>query len=832
MNSEQIARQFEERICLLSVQRRAQLINALSDLPEDAACFARWIYVNSPLSDCENYDAALFCNTAQHGAFLRETIPETKALPENLFLNYVLHPRVNEETLCDCRSFFYAQLRGLVEGRPVRERILEINYWNCAQVCYRATDLQTRSAMQVYRSGFGRCGEETVFAVNVLRAMGIPARQVYAPRWSHCDDNHAWVEVWCGGRWNDLGACEPEEVLNRGWYTGAASRAMLVHSRCFGPVENEEVICRRGAVTYLNQTERYAATRCFSVRVTEMDGSAAKQAQIAFYILNEANWEPIAELPTDASGCATLRCGLGSLLVRAYANNRCCEQLVDTAQTDAVTLRLSVPRLSAGWTEFHFNAPKETTGRGECPTPEQTQRNRERKKAAEAARETRIAAMYDDRCAARLTEEYGAPVLPILKESRGNFGVISAFLRRADSAAAREQRLRLLKSLSQKDWSCVSPEVLDDAMQQLERFSGSDDGSFSPRIGNETLSCFCSAVRSRFDETQQARFREEPAKLWAWIRENIHALPELEYDSLRTLPAAALAGGDADATSQELLFAASCRAIGVTARRNPFDHRAEFLHCGVFRPTDGAASAVLLLEKAEGEPWQQNVDFGIARLQDETWQPLDLAAARWQGNEMTLPLYAGRYRVLTSVRLPNGNQHGCSFELELLPGETRKIRLHREPVRPSELTVDFSVPEAAFFDCCGAQRQLSAITAKPIILVWPEPGNEPTEHLLNEILSSVASFSSANICFFLRSRAMAEQEKFRAVLAALPQAEILLDADGEAAQLLARAAYLDPDARPLLLVADRMLHIISAAAGYRVGSAELALRIYKSARMC
>ena len=46
----------------------------------------------------------------------------------------------------------------------------------------------------------------------VLWAVGIPARQVYTPRWAHTDDNHAWVEAWVDGEWHYLGASEPAPV--------------------------------------------------------------------------------------------------------------------------------------------------------------------------------------------------------------------------------------------------------------------------------------------------------------------------------------------------------------------------------------------------------------------------------------------------------------------------------------------------------------------------------------------------------------------------------------------------------------------------------------------
>lgn len=72
--------------------------------------------------------------------------------------------------------------------------------------------------------------------------VGIPARQCYVPRWAHCDDNHAWVEVWADGDWHYLGACEPEPVLDKGWFTAAASKAMLVHAKAFSDLESSAEI--------------------------------------------------------------------------------------------------------------------------------------------------------------------------------------------------------------------------------------------------------------------------------------------------------------------------------------------------------------------------------------------------------------------------------------------------------------------------------------------------------------------------------------------------------------------------------------------------------------
>ena len=125
----------------------------LAALAPEAALLTRWCYAASPLSDWANYDFSLFRACAEHALLLRERLPSVRALPEQLFLNYVLHPRVNEEELCDCRGALYAELAARIQGLPACEAILAVNEWNAEQVCYRATDERTISALGGRHSG-------------------------------------------------------------------------------------------------------------------------------------------------------------------------------------------------------------------------------------------------------------------------------------------------------------------------------------------------------------------------------------------------------------------------------------------------------------------------------------------------------------------------------------------------------------------------------------------------------------------------------------------------------------------------------------------------------
>lgn len=315
-----------------------------------------------PKCDIEDYTAELFRSFAAHGAMLRRDWPWCEKLSEEMFLSWVLCPRVNNEVLSDCRGIFYEQLAPRVKDLELPEAILEVNRWCAENVTYRSTDERTASALAIYNSGCGRCGEESVFTVNALRSMGIAARQVYAPWWSHCDDNHAWVEAFDGERWRFLGACEPEPRLDMGWFTPAAGRAMLCHTKCFVgsacgwekllPKEDMAEVDRREGVAYISVTPRYAKVRSFTVLVRDEKGNSLPEAEVEYYVLNEGLLRRIARRVTDGRGMAVMSLGLGSVWVTARLNDMAAEMLVNTADSDRVELSMSQGLAGSGSWDF------------------------------------------------------------------------------------------------------------------------------------------------------------------------------------------------------------------------------------------------------------------------------------------------------------------------------------------------------------------------------------------------------------------------------------------------------------------------------------------------
>ena len=168
---------------------------------EETRFLLQYLYANMPQGDVADCPIETCLSFARHGSLLmQEDLWEmltsdcgNQEKNEEIFLDYVVYHRVNTEGISPCRELFYKELKDRVAGRTLREAILEVNYWCAEEVTYRCSDDRTLSAAAVYYSGTGRCGEESVFTVNALRSVGIPARQVYAHRWSHCDHKQARV---------------------------------------------------------------------------------------------------------------------------------------------------------------------------------------------------------------------------------------------------------------------------------------------------------------------------------------------------------------------------------------------------------------------------------------------------------------------------------------------------------------------------------------------------------------------------------------------------------------------------------------------------------------
>lgn len=854
---------YQERMALFG-ERRGEITEGLARLEaegkQEQALLMRLLYGTMPLCDVGDYEFGVFLSYVEHGLWLREHISWCRHLREDFFLHYVLYYRINTEAITGCRAFFHEQLEERVRGKELSEAVLAVNYWCAEQAGYAASDERTLSPMAVYRSGSGRCGEESTFVVSALRSVGIPARQVYAPWWAHCDDNHAWVEVYLEDGWHFLGACEPEEALDRGWFVGAASRAVLVHSRTFfdywlpeGP--GEECIGREGSVWYYNSTARYVQrTRGLVIWVKDRRGMPVSHGTVCVEVLNMAECRQAARLLTDERGRAFLTVGFGDLRIHAAKDGWFGQVECLKAGREQVCIILdrqgfvteeqqsfmaeeqqsfvegnqqgfgSKDREMVRW-EVHWEAPKASNWNRRVLSREKRELGRKRRQQAEERRAARVAGFYDSHRAGDFPGEQ-----EILALARGNFQEICDFL----SADSNPDRSALLHSLSAKDYRDVKAAV-------LEAFLGREPGSdreryvsyvLCPRIGNEELTPYPAGLRSRFTREQREDFRKDPFRLWDYIQSKLREDEEETYPALTGTPEGCLRLGRGTALEKRTLFVAVCRSLGIPARLEPRDREAQFWQEGEFRDVSGqrdAARGILNLEAREETRWIYGQTWSISRREGECFVPLHYEGTAFCGGELTLKLKEGEYRLITTSRLPNGNQHAVVRVFFHPAQETRKLVLSMEEEAPADLCCCNELEDFQMKGAEGGAWMLSELVEDGSILAFLEVGQEPTEHVLNEMLSQAALLASlpVQILFVLEAEKDLKHPTLQAVQAALPKIRVFLDEGFGHAENLAREMYVEPEKLPLLVVTRQGLTGVYGCSGYHVGSVELMTKIIK-----
>ena len=788
--------------------RREEVSAALAACAGEERPLLAYYYATLPLTDVGDYSPAYFLSVARQALAVREEFPWCQALAEHRFLKDVAYPRVNTEELAPCRELFHDALAPRVRGLSLEEAILEVNRWCAEEATYRSTDGRTASPLQVYQRGFGRCGEESTFLVTALRSVGIAARQVYVPWWSHCDDNHAWVEAFDGQGWRYLGACEPEPQLDRGWFTHAAARAVMVHTRAFVQGSREEVAFLfpetdpvdwdiQEGVAVENITARYGDTKRLTVQVAGPDGAPAAGAWVSLSVLNMAAPREIARRQADSQGCVTLGLGKGSVLATAWEEaspGLLAECLLVPEDTQAA-LVLGQGLAAAGEWDFLPPADAGLTVPALSPSQEEARR----------ACLDRAAALREEK---RLAREEARPAPPT------------------------GEGARVWQSLTEKDREGeLSPQLLEDALAAFA-WEGQypakafQEGLLSPRVALEVLTPWRRLLEGRFSPQEREAARQEPSRLWQWAQAAAPVDKDC-YAALWGTPQGMLQVGASTSQGQQVLFCAACRALGIPAKL--VDGVPQVWRRDGFSPLWGQEpTAALTVTAPAGQEALEAQNYTLSRREAGGYLPLTTGAVP-AGESRQLLLPPGAYRLWTVNRLPGGGLLARWEDFSLAPSAAREVALAFREGDIQDMLERCPLPGFTLAGEDGALWEGKELLEKaPLsVLCFLEVNREPTEHLLGELRDAAAALQQAGLPLYLALPSLSHRDDptLRKALAALPWATVCQCDFSTVIPALGRRLYLDPDRLPLAILANQRGEGLYGCCGYNVGTAQLLLRL-------
>ena len=804
-------------------------ITALSMTASDNSDLA-WKYVKELSTRLATPDRTDYSEEFYYRNYLttlqaRDEMPWGKTVPERELKHFVLPVRVNNENLDTARMVFYRELKDRVKNLSMEDAILEVNHWCHEKVSYRPSDARTSSPLATMRTAYGRCGEESTFLVAALRSVCIPARQVYTPRWAHTDDNHAWVEAWANGRWYFLGACEPEPVLNLGWFNESASRAMLMHTKVAGVYHGpEEVMSRTPCYTEINVTSNYTPTSIRHIKVHDRYGNPVPDATVQFKLYNYAEFYTVATKTTNANGIATLSAGMGDLLVWVTKDDLVAVKKVSWAgnKDDSILIELSdssLPQhleLDIVPPAPHPIIPKVTA--------EQRTINDQRK-----AQEDSIRQAYE-------------ATMPV-EAWRGNHQVIQQFL---NDAKNKPMATKLLEVISAKDLRDISLDVLRDNEAAV-----TDNSEIyyryvlNPRVENEWLTPY----KSFF--AKELRHIKNIGQLIEWTKNNITIDNKHNPQRLRQQPMSVYRTRITDELGRAIFFVSAARSLGWPARINEVNgnlehyqnnswHEVKFEEQVSQKNEPNGTLRLKFTPSGTHNDLAYYTHFTLSKIVDNKPQLLTYPEdATWNKSfKDGVELEPGIYLLTTGNRQSDGSVLASITTFEIESNKESDIDLSLLN-KDNALNIIGTLRLDGYYS--NGERRLILDNDCYHIVGFIAPSNEPTSHALHDIATCASQIEALGCDITLLTLNEEQEQRFdKSQFSDLP-ASVIWGIDKDRTEMLGTVRFVygtnmedliretkaNEKTMPLFVVTDSKGNIFFTQQGYTIHLGEQILKAIK-----
>ena len=816
----------------------------------------QFLYAYMPLGDIVNHDPEFYL---QHYELTKQAcneMPWGKSVPERELRHFVLPVRVNNENLDSSRVVFYNELAPRIKNMSMKDAVLEVNHWCHEKAVYMPSDRRTSSPLATIKTAYGRCGEESTLLVAALRAVGIPARQVYTPRWAHTDSNHAWVEAWVDGEWYFLGACEPEPVLNLGWFNAPASRGMLMHTNVFGKYNGPEEIVRETPLyTEINVIEHYAPqSAAMNITVVDKDGKPVEGAKVTFKIYNYSEFNSVAYKLTDAEGKTSLTAGLGDMMIHVSKDGLFGFRKVTYGKDQDVTVALEYEKDSdIAHIEMEIVPPVENAQLPDV-TDEQRAENTRRMEYEDSLRNAYVATFFTTQTGLEYAKKFenkyctdqDQRIADLLVASRGNHKEITDFLHEADQKGRLSRAYQLLETLAQKDLRDTPKSVLDDHLYfGIEGECG--EYVLCPRVDTELLRPYREYFQTNIPQSLADTVVNNTALFVKWCKENLQMHDDISLRYVQLDPKRVWETRLADKGSREIFFVAVCRSFGVTAWMDPVTRVVKYFDMETFEEYDVDFDAE---EQIVGPKGKLQLTYTEIPLLDDPKYEVHFSISKYVDGEFQLQNYdgswaelfrqpremdCGYYMLVSGSRMSGGNVFADVEFFTIEEGKTTVEELVMRDIADQIRVIGSFDSEMKYTSVAPGQdpvvKSVLETTGRGYFAVaLVDYGTEPTNHAFMDMSAVKEELEAWGRPILEVFATEDDYRKFRAQDFNLPSTvHFGIDINGQMRDMIATEMKLTKGGRlPLIVMADTFNRVVFFSQGYSIGLGESLVKTSKA----
>jgi hypothetical protein len=802
----------------------------------------RYLYAFMPLNDLAGYDPGFYLENVKTSFKAVSDSPWGNSIPVEIFLHYVLPVRVNNENLDSFRLKYYDEIKSRIRGMDLTNAALEINHWCHEKVTYQGSDSRTSAPESTILSARGRCGEESTFTVAALRTAGIPARQVYTPRWAHCDDNHAWVEFWNKGQWSYMGACEPEALPDMGWFTEPARRAMLVNTRSFGaPDGSENLITNSGKFAIVNNLAKYAVTKHIFVKVTDRNGKPVRDALVEFQLYNYAEFYPLATVTVSENGICSFETGLGDLLVWARKDNDFDFKKISVGETDTLYLIPGQGAVSGYHADLDLSVPVKRD-----PLPgvaaEVSHANSQRLDEENRIREKYMSSWPGKKESNGFAASYGYDTLrvsDIISRSMGNFRNIFSFLANVPDSL-KKRAIDLLSVVADKDLRDTRSDVFSDHLDNSIRLISISEKDFNayvlnPRISDEMITCWRSYFKEKLPVEIESKSILDPSVLVSYIDSTIRINDDLNYARTIIAPEGVMKLKISDRRSRAVCFVAAGRSLGIPSRLEPGSNLPQYYinktwH-DVYFSGDQTASekrGFLRLASTDRNPVPEYYKhFTIARFANGRYNTLEYDENSKVTDFGEKPVIPGKYMLVTGNRPDDSHILSSLYFFEIAEGEhkTVTVSLRSENMKPKVLGSVNITRLLTLMD--DEMDKFKSMAGRNTILFWLESDKEPSKHVINDLIQVEKEMTGKGCAFLFYN--IGGTSINPDIKAKLPYNSLFGDDSNlDILRNDIKCSVLGRNVFPIVIFVNTRGEIVYLSEGYHIGTGEELLKLLNS----